>query len=61
VKRVRFSPEVNTLLKYEVITILKVLNQKNHFSERVVGRGAGGGGFESASGKNNHEMRDSGD
>ena len=25
------------------------------------GPGGGGGGFESASGKNNHEMRDSGD
>jgi len=57
VKSVLFSPEVNTLLKYEVITILKVLNQKNHFSER----GVRGGVVESASGKNNHEMRDSSD
>ena len=56
-KSVLFSPEVNTLLKYEVITILKVLNQKNHFSER----GVRGGVVESASGKNNHEMRDSSD
>jgi len=41
---VRFSPEVNTLLKYEVITILEVLNQKDHFSERGVGRWGGGRG-----------------